>query len=192
MPNHNYRSKYKTQNKIQNHVQVPEICCSFIQGMKMSRINRPAYTLIKSVKMACETPKQSRVVSQAHNPNQSKGHANKDSNTGNETTDVEDSDKTQSIDDRNEPEEKLLENKNDKNTDASDENIDANANSKEDGDLINHDNETPNTDEYEISVDDNYENFEVVEGYNDENRSTKDDPKHDNVEEENSEDSPTQ
>ena len=64
--------------------------------------------------MACETPKQSRVVSQAHNPNQSKGHANKDSNTGNETTDVEDSDKTQSIEDQNEPEEKLLENKNDK------------------------------------------------------------------------------
>ena len=61
--------------------------------------------------MACETPKQSRVVSQAHNPNQSKGHANKDSNTGDETTDVEDRDKTQSIKDQNEHEEKLLENK---------------------------------------------------------------------------------
>ena len=112
--------------------------------------------------MACETPKQSRVVSQAHNPNRSKGHANKDNNKGDETTYVEDSDKTQSIEDQNELEAKLLENKNDKNTDASDDNPNANANSKEDGDLINHDNETPNTDEDEISVDDNYEKFEVV------------------------------
>ena len=157
----------------------------------MSRINRPAYTPIKSVKMACESLKQSRVVSQAHNPNRSKGHANKDNNTGDETTYVEDSDKTQSIEDQNELEAKLLENKNDKNTDASDDNPNANANSKEDGDLINHDNETPNTDEDEISVDDNYEKFEFVEGYNDENRSTKDDPNHHNVEEENSEDSLT-
>ena len=141
--------------------------------------------------MACETPKQSRVVIQAHNPNQSKGHANKDNNIGDETTYVEDSDKTQSIEDQNELEAKLLENKNDKNTDASDDNLDANANSKEDGDLINHDNETPNIDEDEISVDDNYEKFEVIEGYNDENRSTKDDPNHHNVEEENLEDSPT-
>ena len=141
--------------------------------------------------MACETPKQSRVVSQDHNPNQSKGHANKDSNTSDETTDVEDSDKTQCIEDQNELEEKLLENKNDKNKYVSDDNPNANANSKEDGDLINHDNETLNTDEDGISVDDNYENFEVVEGYNDENRSTKDDPNHHNVEEENLEDSLT-
>ena len=41
------------------------------------------------------------------------------------------------------------------------------------------------------AFDDNYEKFEVIEGYNDENRSTKDDPNHHNVEEENSEDSLT-
>ena len=63
MPNHKHRSKYKTQNKMLNHAQVLEICCSFIQGMEMSHINRPAYTPIKSMKMACETPKQSQVVS---------------------------------------------------------------------------------------------------------------------------------
>ena len=37
----------------------------------------------------------------------------------------------------------------------------------------------------------NMKKNEVVEGYNDENRSTKDDPNHHNVEEENSEDSLT-
>ena len=99
---------------------------------------------------------------------------------------MEDIDKTQSIEDQNEPEEKLLENKNDKNLDAYHDNLDANGNSKEDSDLINRNNKTPNTDEDEISVDDNYEKIEVVEGYNDENRSTKDDPNHHNVEEENS------
>ena len=104
-----------------------------------------------------EPPKQSWVVSLAHNPNKSQGHANKDNNTGDEAKDVEDNDKTQSIEDQNETEEKLLENKNDKKTDAFDDNPDANANSKEDGDLINHKNETTNTDEDIISVDDKYE-----------------------------------
>ena len=125
----------------------------------------------------------------ADNPNQSQGHDNKDTNTDNETKYVEDGHKTQSIEDQNEPEEKLLENKNDKKLDASDDNPDDKANSKEAGDLINCTNETSNTDEYEVGVDDNYEKIEVVEGYNDENRSSTDDPNHDNVEEEKIEDS---
>ena len=105
MLNDNHYSKYKTQNKMWNHAQVPEICCSFIQGMEMSRINHPAYTTIKSVKRSCEAPKQSQVISLAHNPNlQSQGHGNKYSNIDDETKDVEDNDKTLSIEDQNEPE----------------------------------------------------------------------------------------
>jgi len=147
MPNHNHCSKYKTQNKMQNHAQVPEICCSFIQGMEMSHINCLAYTNIKSVKMTREAPKQSRIVSLAHNPNQSQGHDNKYNNTNNETKVVEDCDKAQSIEDQNEPGEKMFENKNDKRIYAFDDNPDVNANYKEDGDLINCNNETPNVDE---------------------------------------------
>ena len=41
----------------------------------------------------------------------------------------------------------MLENRNGKKIDASDDNPDANANSKEDGDLINCNNETPNANE---------------------------------------------
>ena len=102
--------------------------------------------------MVREDPKQSHIVSLAHNPNQSQGHNNKDNNTGDETKDVDDCDKAQSREDQNEPKEKLLENKNEKKIDASDDNPDANANSKEDGDLINRYNETPNTNEYEDNV----------------------------------------
>ena len=97
-----------------NHAQVPQICCSFRQGMEMSRINRPSYTTIKSVKMAHEAPNQSRVVSLAHNPNQIQGRGNKENNTYDKTKDIEDSDKIHSIEYQNEPKEKLLENKNDK------------------------------------------------------------------------------
>ena len=101
MPNHNHCSKYKTQNKMWNHAQVPEICCNFIQGMEMRRINSSAYTTIKSMKMACESPKQSQIISLAHNPNQSQGHDNKYNNTDDETKDVQDSDKAQGIEDQN-------------------------------------------------------------------------------------------
>ena len=80
--------------------------------------------------MAREVPKQSWIVSSTHKTNQIQGHDNKDNNIDDETKDVEESDKTQSIEDQNELEEKLLENKNDKNIDASDDNIDANSNSK--------------------------------------------------------------
>ena len=85
--------------------------------------------------MAREAPKQSWIVILSHNPNQIQGHDNKDNNTDDETKDVEDNDKIHSIEDQNEPEEKLFENKNDKNIDAFDDNPDSNANSKEDGDL---------------------------------------------------------
>ena len=102
--------------------------------------------------MAYEAPKQSRVVSLPHNPNQSQGHDNKDNNTDDETKDEGVSDKPQSREDQNELEEKLLENKNDKRIVSFDDNHDANADSKEDGDLIYFNNETPNTDEYEDNI----------------------------------------
>ena len=137
---------------MQNDAQVPKICCSFIQGMEMNRINHPTYTTIKSVKMDREAPKQSQIVSLDHNPNQSQGHDNKDNNTNDEAEDEGDSEKTQSIEDQNELEEKLLVNTNEKRIVSSDDNLTANSNSKEDGDLINCNNETPNTDEYEDNV----------------------------------------
>ena len=47
--------------------------------------------------MAREAPKQSWIIIFAHNPNQIQGHDNKDNNINDETKDVEDSDKSQSI-----------------------------------------------------------------------------------------------
>ena len=98
--------------------------------------------------------KQSHIVRLDHNPNQSQGNHNKYNNTNDETKDVDDSDKSQSREDQNEPKEKLLENKSDKKIDASNDNPDAKANSKVHGDLINCNNETPNINEYEVSIDD--------------------------------------
>ena len=59
---------------------------------------------------------------------------------------------------------------------------------KEDDDLVDCNNKAPNTDEYKVDVNDNYERIEVVEGYNDENKSIEDYPNHGNVEEENPKD----
>ena len=64
-------------------------------------INSPTYTTIKSVKMDHEARKQSQIVILTHNPNQIQGHDNKDNNTDDETKDVEDNEKAQSIEYQN-------------------------------------------------------------------------------------------
>ena len=65
--------------------------------------------------MAREAPKKSLIVSLDNNPNQSQGHDNKANNTGDETKYVYDTDRAQGIERQNEFEEKIHENKNDKN-----------------------------------------------------------------------------
>ena len=94
-----------------------------------------------------------------HNPNQSQGHDNKDNSIDVETKDEGVSDKAQSREDQNELEEKLLENKNEKRIVSFDDNPNANDNSKEDDNIINCNNETPNTDEYEDNVEEQTQNM---------------------------------